>query len=278
MMNHAAINMAGQAAIAHRTAAPLTAIPAGIATGMRAQLVTGHPMAVQVATAIVMTGPAMTGHAKTVPTVTVRKAIVRLMAIPVLTVTGTPAQRVVGLSMVGPAVIVSAMTVSRNGVAMACRLKLKAVIPTRTAPRMAAHHGVRRKRAAPGLAAVAIWTRAHKHPFALKPGPKIAHNNVVLAIMRTLVDSAQAVNSHLSQAAKRLTVMAAMRRCAGKVRHLLARSQAAKLPIQMVLPGVLPASLSAKPRRRKQPLLSLRVRRDADLTSSAQLANAFASI
>ena len=83
-------------------------------------------MAVQVATAIVMTGHAMTGHAKTVPTVTVRKAIVRLMAIPVLTVTGTPAQRVVGLSMVGPAVIVSAMTVSRNGVAMACRLKLKA--------------------------------------------------------------------------------------------------------------------------------------------------------
>jgi hypothetical protein len=178
--------------------------------------------------------------------------------------------------MVGPVVIVSGMTASRNGVAMACRLK--AVIPTKTAPRMAAHQGVHRKRVARGLAAVAIWTPAYKRPFALTLGPKSAHKNVICARMRNHVDSAQAANSHLNQAAERLTVMAAMRPCAGKLQHLLARSQAAKLQIQMVLPGASPASLSAKPRRRKQPLPSLQVRRDVALTSSAQLANAFSSI
>ena len=266
MTNPAVINTAGQAATALRTAAPLMGIPAGIATGMRAQLVNGI---------------VMTGHAKTIPAVIVNKAIVcnatvRLMAILVVTVTGTPAQRVVGVGMVGPVVIVSAMTASRNGVAMACRLK--AVIPAKTAPRMAARHGVHRKRAARGLAAVAIWTPAYKRPFALTLGPKIADNNVVRARMRNLVDSAKAANSHLNQAAERLTVMAAMRPCAGKLQHLLARSQAAKLQIQMVLPGASPASLSAKPRRRKQPLPSLQVRQDVALTSSAQLVNAFSPI
>ena len=148
MTNLAGINTIGQAATDLRTAAPLMGILAGIAIGMRAQLVTG----------IVMTGSAMIGHAKTFPAAVLNTATVRLMAILVVTVTGTPNQKGVGLGMVGPVVIVSAMIANRNGVAMACRLK--AVISTKTAPRIAADHGARRKRAAPGLAAVAIWIPA----------------------------------------------------------------------------------------------------------------------
>jgi hypothetical protein len=251
----------------------LTAIPAVIATGMHAQLATGHPMAAPVATAIVMIGLAKIVPVMIVTRVIVRKATARLMAIRAATVTGTPAQRVVGLNMVVPMAIVSAMIGSRNGVAMA--FLRREVIPMKMVHRMVARHGAPRKKAAHGLAAVAIWTRAHKRPFALKPGLKIARSSVALAIMRNPVDSAQAVNSHLSQAARRLTAMAATRRCAGKAQHLLARNQAAKLHMQMALPDALPVSLSAKPRRRKQPLPSLQVRRGVALTSSVQLANAF---
>jgi hypothetical protein len=263
MMNHAATNMAGPVVIDHRMVALLTAIPAAIAAGTPVQLAIGHRMAAQVATGI-----AMTGHAAIVPVmivirVIVRKATARHMAILVATVTGTPTQRVVGL----------AVTASRNGAVMARRPK--GAILTRIVPRMAAHRGVRLKRVAPELAAVVTWTRAQKRPFALKPGLKIVHSNVALAIMRTPVDSALAVNSHLSQAAKRSTVMAAMPRCAGKGQRLLARNQAVKLHMQMALPAALPVNRSANPRRRKQPLQSLQVRQDVALTSSAPLANAF---
>lgn len=239
MMSPAAIKMAGPVVIAHRTVGHPMAIPVAIAIGTHAKAVTGRPMAAPVVTGIVMTGHAKIAPVMIVTRVIVRKATARLMGIRA-TVTGTPAQRVADLSMAGPIVIanveiVSAMIGNRIGAAMARHLK--DAIPMKIGRKMAVHPVAARKRVAPGLVAVGIWTHAHKHPFALKPGLKIARSNVVLAIKRNPVDSAQAVNSHLSRAAKRLTVMAATRRCAVKGQHLLARNQALKLHMQMALPA-----------------------------------------
>ena len=205
MKNHAAIKIVGSAVIARRTVSLLMVILAVTVTGMRAQQVTDRPMPAQVVTVptiivSVTTGTVMSGPVMIVSAMIVLKVIAPLMAILAVTVTGTLAQQVTGLNMVGLLEIVSAMIASRNGVAMARHRK--GVIPTRTIPRMAAHRGARRKRAAHGLAVAVTWTPAPRHLFGLRPGPKTVRSNVALAITRSPVANAPAGSLRRSQMAK----------------------------------------------------------------------------